>query len=93
MYVKKYLDDKYGEDYLKEKGLRVYTTIDKNIQETVAQFFSQLTDENFLVENHLRAEKLLDKFKSLSLIFNASEEELNEILKIKTKEFKNILNF
>jgi ERCC4-type nuclease len=38
------------------------------------------------------AQKLLDKFKSLSLIFNASEEELNEILKIKTKEFKNILN-
>jgi len=33
MYVKKYLEDKYGEDYLKEKGLRVYTTIDWDLQE------------------------------------------------------------
>lgn len=33
LYVKKYLDDKYGEDYLKEKGLRVYTTLDYTLQE------------------------------------------------------------
>ena len=33
LYVKKYLDDKYGEDYLKEKGLRVYTTLDYDLQE------------------------------------------------------------
>ncbi|MGA2418423.1 MAG: PBP1A family penicillin-binding protein [Candidatus Staskawiczbacteria bacterium] len=33
MYVKKYLDDKYGEDYLKEKGLRVYTTLDYDLQQ------------------------------------------------------------
>ena len=33
MYVKKYLDDKYGEDYLKEKGLRVYTTLNWDIQQ------------------------------------------------------------
>lgn len=32
MYVKKYLEDKYGEYYLKEKGLRVYTTIDWDLQ-------------------------------------------------------------
>ena len=33
MYVKKYLDDKYGEDYLKEKGLRVYTTLNWDLQQ------------------------------------------------------------
>lgn len=33
MYVKKYLDDKYGEDYLKEKGLKVYTTLDYDLQQ------------------------------------------------------------
>ncbi len=33
MYVKKYLEDKYGEDVLKEKGLKVYTTLDWEIQE------------------------------------------------------------
>jgi 1A family penicillin-binding protein len=37
MYVKKYLDDKYGEDYLKEKGLRVYTTLDYDLQQYVEQ--------------------------------------------------------
>ncbi len=33
LYVKKYLDEKYGEDYLKEKGLRIYTTLDWDLQE------------------------------------------------------------
>jgi len=37
MYVKKYLDDKYGEDYLKEKGLRVYTTLDYDLQQYAEQ--------------------------------------------------------
>jgi 1A family penicillin-binding protein len=33
MYVKKYLDDKYGEDYLKQKGLRVYTSLNWETQQ------------------------------------------------------------
>lgn len=33
MYVKKYLEEKYGEDFLKEKGLKVYTTLDWELQE------------------------------------------------------------
>ena len=33
MYVKKYLEYKYGDDYLKEKGLRVYTTLDYDLQQ------------------------------------------------------------
>jgi 1A family penicillin-binding protein len=37
MYIKKYLDDKYGGDYLREKGLRVYTTLDWNLQQYVEQ--------------------------------------------------------
>jgi 1A family penicillin-binding protein len=36
-YVEKYLDTTYGEDYLKEKGLRVYTTLDWTLQQTVEQ--------------------------------------------------------
>jgi len=35
LYVKKYLEEKYGEDYLKEKGLKVYTTLDWELQEYV----------------------------------------------------------
>ena len=37
MYVKKYLDNKYGEDYLKEKGLRVYTTLNWDLQQYAEQ--------------------------------------------------------
>jgi ERCC4-type nuclease len=40
----------------------------------------------------IKAELLLKKFKTLSNVFNASEEELNEILKNQTKNFKEILN-
>ncbi len=37
MYVKKYLDDRYGENFLKEKGLRVYTTLDYDLQQYAEQ--------------------------------------------------------
>ncbi|OGZ84330.1 MAG: hypothetical protein A2599_02145 [Candidatus Staskawiczbacteria bacterium RIFOXYD1_FULL_39_28] len=33
LYIKKYLDDKYGEDYLRERGLRIYSTLDWDLQQ------------------------------------------------------------
>ncbi len=41
LYVKKYLEEKYGEDYLKEKGLKVYTTLDWDLQ----QYAEQVVDD------------------------------------------------
>jgi len=46
MYVKKYLDDKYGEDYLKEKGLRVYTTLNWDIQQYAEQVIKDADETN-----------------------------------------------
>ena len=46
MYVKKYLDDKYGEDYLKEKGLRVYTTLDYDLQQYAQQVIKDADKTN-----------------------------------------------
>ena len=46
MYVKKYLDDKYGEDYLKEKGLRVYTTLDYDLQQYAEQVIKDADKTN-----------------------------------------------
>ena len=46
MYVKKYLNDKYGEDYLKEKGLRVYTTIDYDLQQYAEQVIKNSDQTN-----------------------------------------------
>ena len=37
MYVKRYLENKYGEDFLKEKGLKVYTTLDWQLQDYAEQ--------------------------------------------------------
>ena len=37
MYIKQYLEDKYGENFLKEKGLKVYTTIDWELQNYAEQ--------------------------------------------------------
>jgi 1A family penicillin-binding protein len=33
LFVKKYLEEKYGEDFLKEEGLKVYTSLDWELQE------------------------------------------------------------
>jgi len=46
MYVKKYLDNKYGEDYLKEKGLRVYTSLDWDLQQYVEQVIKEADKTN-----------------------------------------------
>lgn len=37
MYVKNYLENKYGETFLKEKGLKVYTTLDWELQNYTEQ--------------------------------------------------------
>ncbi len=46
MYVKKYLDNKYGEDYLREKGLRVYTTLNYDIQQYAEQVIKDADAHN-----------------------------------------------
>ena len=46
MYVKKYLDDKYGEDYLKERGLKVYTTLNWDIQQYAEQVIKDADQTN-----------------------------------------------
>jgi ERCC4-type nuclease len=40
-----------------------------------------------------KSEELIKKFHSLNNVFNASEKDLNEILKNQSKDFKNLLNF
>ncbi|MFA7707962.1 MAG: ERCC4 domain-containing protein [Candidatus Pacearchaeota archaeon] len=40
----------------------------------------------------VKAKKLLEEFKTLSNIFNASEEELTKVLRKKSLDFKQILN-
>lgn len=46
MYVKKYLEDKYGENFLKEKGLKVYTTLDWEVQEFAEETIKEADKTN-----------------------------------------------
>lgn len=46
LYVKKYLDDKYGEDYLREKGLRVYTSLDWDLQQYAEKVVKDADETN-----------------------------------------------
>lgn len=60
LYVKKYLDDKYGEDYLKEKGLRVYTTLDYELQEYAEQTIKDAEADNIAKNAYNAAMVVID---------------------------------
>ncbi|MDP2741066.1 MAG: PBP1A family penicillin-binding protein [bacterium] len=46
MYIKKYLEDKYEESFLKEKGLRVYTSLDWDLQSYVEETVKEADKTN-----------------------------------------------
>jgi len=53
IYVKKYLEEKYGEEYLQTNGLKVYTTLDINLQKSAEEFLKNgvTRNENFRAFN------------------------------------------
>ncbi|MCX6723923.1 MAG: PBP1A family penicillin-binding protein [Candidatus Staskawiczbacteria bacterium] len=60
MYVKKYLEDKYGSDYLKEKGLRVYTTLNWDLQQYTEQVIKDADKTNISKNANNAAMVVLD---------------------------------
>lgn len=60
MYVKKYLENKYGEDYLKEKGLRVYTTLNWEMQQYAEKVVKEADAYNRAKGAHNAAVVVLD---------------------------------
>jgi len=46
MMVKKYLEEKYGEDFLKRKGLKVYTTLNWDLQEIAEKVVKEGAERN-----------------------------------------------
>jgi len=46
LYVKKLLIEKYGEDYLKVKGLKVYTTLDNELQKLAEEAIKKGVERN-----------------------------------------------
>jgi membrane peptidoglycan carboxypeptidase len=52
MYVKDYLVQKYGEDFLKEKGLKVYTSLDWELQELAEKIVKEGAEKNRVYNAH-----------------------------------------
>jgi penicillin-binding protein 1A len=46
LYVKNYLIEEYGEDFLKEKGFKVYTSLDWELQEAAEEIVAQRVKTN-----------------------------------------------
>ncbi|MFH1657231.1 MAG: PBP1A family penicillin-binding protein [bacterium] len=46
LYIKKYLTEKYGDNFLKEKGLRVYTSLDWDLQQAAEEIVKEKTKAN-----------------------------------------------
>lgn len=46
MYVRDYLEEKYGEDFLREKGLKVYTTLDWQLQSIAEEAVEKQAETN-----------------------------------------------
>ncbi len=60
MHVKGYLDNKYGEDFLMEKGLKVYTTIDFDMQKEAERIVKVGSQRNSQYNAHNAALVALD---------------------------------
>jgi len=60
IYVKQYLENKYGENYLKEKGLRVYTTLDFDLQSYAEETVSKADSNNMGLGAHNAAIVAID---------------------------------
>ena len=45
-YIKGYLENEYGQDYLKEKGLKVYTSLDWEIQKHTEEVIEEETEKS-----------------------------------------------
>jgi len=69
MYVKQYLEDKYGEDFLKERGLKVYTTLDWDLQ-------------NYAEEVVKEADKINVKFDANNSALVVVDPKTGEILSL-----------
>jgi 1A family penicillin-binding protein len=58
--VKKSLEEKYGEDFIKEKGLKIYTTIDYDIQKRIEEVVKEKVKENYRYNAYNAAVVVID---------------------------------
>ena len=52
LWVRDYLEEKYGEPFLREKGLRVYTSLDWDLQELAEKAVAEVSARNTALQAH-----------------------------------------
>ncbi|MBI4359451.1 MAG: PBP1A family penicillin-binding protein [Candidatus Nealsonbacteria bacterium] len=60
LWIKSLLEEKYGEDFLKEKGLKVYTTLDWKLQESAEKIVEERVKINQSYHSYNAAVVILD---------------------------------
>jgi len=68
MYVKEYLEQKYGADYVQKAGLKVYTTLDWDLQTIAEQIVSEGAQNNW------------KKYRAYNAAFAAVDPKTGQIL-------------
>jgi len=81
MYVKEYLESKYGTDYIEKSGLKVYTTLDWDLQQVAEQIISEGAQNNW------------KKYKAYNAALAAVDPKTGQILTmVGSRDYFNIEN-
>ena len=51
MYIREHLDERYGRDFVEKGGLKVYTTLDWDLQKSAETIISEISDYNMKAHN------------------------------------------
>ncbi|MBI3753857.1 MAG: PBP1A family penicillin-binding protein [Deltaproteobacteria bacterium] len=76
-YVRRYIDEKYGEDLLYRGGLQVYTTLDVDLQEAANEAVAAGLKEHDRRRGYRGPVKRLTKKEDMDAFLNESAAELN----------------
>ncbi len=82
MYVKELLEKKYGEDFLKEEGLSVYTTIDFELQKRAEKMVKERAQMNYRFNAYNAAMTAIDPNTGEVLVLVGSADYFQEPLPV-----------
>ena len=92
MYIKEYLEEKYGKDYVEKAGLKVYTTLDWELQQIAEKILSEQVKKNAKSYNAYNAALVaIDPKTGQILAMVGSRDYFGEIYPKNCKPGKNCL--
>jgi 1A family penicillin-binding protein len=92
MYVREYLEEKYGKEYMEKAGLKVYTTLDWDFQQFAEEIIAEEVEKNIKNYNaHNAALAAIDPKTGQILAMVGSKDYFAESLPKECKPGKNCL--